>query len=171
MKDIYEEEQINKFAEDFSKKTVDKLKSDLLDDVYTDVQSYIYEHYKNFKDKIEADLITSICEEYTKDPKQYKFAKLRQKMFNENKKALTQILTDEAIEKSVEDVIKQYTHRDYHFAWRWEDGIAKIILKHIDKFAKNERIQASFKRENDRLKQTNKYLQQQLDEIRNTIND
>ena len=169
MKDIYNEQEIEKLAENFAKKTTDKLKSDLLDDFYQNIQDYLHEHYNNFKDKVEGDLISSICGTYKKDPKDYKFASLRQKMFNENKEELTKILNDEAIEKSVEDVIKQYTSRDYHFNWKWEDGIARIILKHIDKFSSNKRTQQTFKRENDRLKDKIKNLEAKIEDIEDII--
>ena len=165
MLDIYNEEEISKLADTFAKKTTDKLKDDLLGDIYNNVSQYLYEHYDNFKNKIEAELIKSICEEYVKTPAEYKFADLRKKIFNENKEELTKILTDEAIEKSVEDVIEKYTHRDYHFNWRWKDAIVRIILENWDKFKDDERIQMQFGRELDNRNYQIEQLKRQLEEI------
>ena len=171
MEPIYNEEEVSMLVDNFSKKVTEKLKADLLDSLYQDVSNYLYEHYQNFHEKIERDLIKSICGEYTKDPTQYKFADLRKTMFNENKEELTKILTDEAIEKSVEDVIEKYTHRDYHFEWRWKDGISKIILEKWDNFKDDERIKQQFGRELDRRQERINWLENKLREVSDVLED
>ena len=170
MENIYNEEEIKRLADNFSKKVTENLKGDLLDCFYQDIQSYLEEHYQNFHNKIERNLIKSICEEYTKDPSQYKFIDLRKKMFIENKEELIKLLTDEAIEKSVEDVIEKYTHRDYTFSWRWNDAIAKIIIKNIDKFLDNERVQGMFARELENKNNRIKWLEEKLSEVSDILN-
>lgn len=167
MKDIYKEEDINNFVDSFAKKTTEKLKEDLLNDFYGTVHDYIYEHYNNFKDDVERELINSITEKYKKDPKDYKFSELRKKMFVENKEEITKVLTDEAIYESVEKVIEQYTHKDYRFNWRWKEGIVKIIWENWHKFKDDEKIKNGFDRIIDRQKERITFLENKLIEIKN----
>ena len=165
MKNIYEEKEIEELSEKVLLSVRDKVKEQIADAVYTNLSSYLYQHYTNNKGKIEQELIDSIAEEYVKNPTDYKFAKLREKMFQENKDLLTKTLTDEAIQKSVEVVIEEYTHRDYHFEWRWKDGIANFILKNWDKFKDDKRINEKFGRELEQGQSTIKRLEEKLREV------
>jgi len=169
MKDIYSKEKVEKLAEEVISSVRDKVKDQIADAVYGSLSGYLYEHYTNNKEKIEGELINSIVDEYKKSPKEYKFAKLREKMFIENKEGLTKVLTDEAIYKSVEDVIEQYTHRNYHFEWRWKDGIARFILENLEKFKDDKRINDWFSRELQRKDNTIRNLEEQLAEIKDLV--
>lgn len=167
MKDIFNEEDINKVVEVFTKKTIDKLKEDLLDDIYKAISEYLYEHYRNNKDKIEEELINSICEEYVKNPLEYKYSKLREKIFNEHKEELSKVLTNEGIEKSVEDVMMKYTTRNYHFSWKWKDEIVRFILEHWNDFKNDERINQGLLREIENKKVYINSLKERLNDISN----
>ena len=149
----------------------DKIKEDIADKIYNELSGYLYEHYQNVKDKIDNELIKAITEQYVKDPSFYKFKDLRRKMFDENKDVLVKTLTDEAIKDSVENVIMEYTHRNYHFNWQWKDGIVKIILKNWDSFKDDERIKEAFGRELDNRQGYIDNLKQQLTEIKNSIEE
>ena len=163
---IYNEKEVEQLADKYIKTLSEKIKSDIADDIYRNLSDYLYEHYRNFKDKVKTDLINDIVEEFVKNPKDYKFYKLRERLFNDNKELLIKTLTDEAIEKSVEDVIEEYTHRNYHFNWKWKDAIVKIILNNWDKFKDDERIKEQFGRELERKNEWIKCLENQLSEIR-----
>jgi len=165
MNELYTEENIKDFSSKFSKQISEKLKDDLVDDFYNITQDYIYEHYNNFKDKIEGELISQITEEYIKEPTAYKFSKLRKKMFSEHKEELISILTDEAIKENVEKIIHKYTHKDYSFEWQWKDSIAQIILEKWDMFKDDERIKSYFGRELERKNKKIEYLEKQIQEI------
>ena len=171
MVDVYKEEDVIKLADEFAKKSVDKLKGDLVDAFYQDVSNYLHEHYQNNQNRIERQLISSICEEYVKDPKNYKFADLRKKMFLENKEEIVKTLSDEAIASSVENVIEQRISRDYHFEWRWKDGIAKFVVENLEMFKEDKRVQEwitrDIKRRDDRIA----WLEEKLREVSDVLND
>lgn len=171
MIDVFVEEDVNKMVDKFAKESAEKLKDILCDKFYADVNNYLYEHYSNNKEKIENDLIRSITEEYIKDPKQYKFSSLREKMFKENKEEIVKTLSDEAIQKSVEDVIEKYTHRDYHFEWRWKDGIAKFILDNFEKFKDDKRVDDWIGRELESKENRIKWLEEKLREVSDVLDN
>lgn len=165
MKDLYNEGEVIKLADEVTKSVAEKCKEMICDASYDTMSSYLYEHYTNNKEKIEGELIASITEEYVKNPTEYKYAKLRKKMWDEHKKEMTEVLTDEAIKESVEKVIMDYTHRDYHFEWQWKDAIARIILERWDVFKDDKRINDAFGRERDSLQSEVRYLKERLAEI------
>lgn len=171
MKDIYDEKEVEKLSQGVLDSVKDKIKDQIADEVYSKIGGYLYEHYTNNKDKIENELIRSITEEYVKDPSVYKYADLRKKMFLENREELTKTLTDEAIYKSVEDVIEQYTHRDYHFEWRWKDGIARFILENFSKFKDDERVNEWIGRDIERKDNRIKWLEEKLREVSSVLDD
>ena len=164
MKDLFKESEVESFVKLFANKTTEKLKENLLDSFYSEVQDYLYQHYDNIKAKIQGELIGEITEEYIKNPTDYKFKKLREKMFLENKDTLTKVLTDEAIFESVENVIEQYTHRNYHFEWRWKDGIARFILENFDLFKNDERVNSWIGRQLENKDNRIKYLESKIEE-------
>lgn len=169
MLDIYKEEEVSRLANEIAKESSEKLKDILLDKFYEDISSYLYQHYQNNKQNVEGELIQSICEEYVKNPKDYKFANLREKMFLENKEEMIKTLTDEAIYKSVEDVIQKYTSRNYRFEWKWKDGIARFILENFSQFKDDERVNDwighRIKMKNDRIN----WLEEKLREVSKSV--
>jgi hypothetical protein len=171
MKDIYDEKEVEKLSQGVLDSVKDKIKDQIADEVYSKIGGYLYEHYTNNKDKIESELIKSIVEEYVKNPNDYKYADLRKKIFLENKEELTKILTDEAIYKSVEAVIEQYTHQGYHFEWRWKDGIARFILENFSKFKDDERIKEWIGRDMERKDNRIKWLEEKLREVSSILDD
>lgn len=162
---LFTEEQVEDVSRKILKRTVDKLTNELSTSFYNEMESFLYEHYQNNYDKIHKKLVEEITEEFIKDPKGYKFAKLREKLFNENKEILIKTLTDEAIEKSVEDVIERYTHRDYTFYWRWKDAIIRIIGDNWHKFKDDERVNSRLLRQIDQLKDQVNKLKEKLQNI------
>lgn len=171
---IFTEEQVEKMATSYVDKVIVGLKTKINDivfeDIYRDLKDYIYQHYTNSKDSIEEELIGQITEQYVKNPSEYKFKNLRRKIWDENKDEIIKTLTDEAIKESVENVIQEYTHRNYHFNWQWKDGIVKIILKNWDSFRNDERIKDGFGRELERKQAEIDFLTRQLQEARETLN-
>jgi len=164
---IITEKQVEDIAERILAKTRDKIKDQIGDGFYNELRNYCYEHYTNHKDRVEAELIDEITEKFVKEPDLYKFGNLRKKIWYENKDEIVKTLTDEAIKDSVENVIQDYTHRDYHFNWQWKDGIVEIILKNWDKFKDDERIKEAFGRELNKQQSLIDSLKHQLQEIKN----
>lgn len=166
---LFTETQINDASTKILKASITKI-TDELQGVFTqEMESLIYEHYINSKLKIESELIKEITEEFIQNPMQYKFSKLREKLFLENKEMLTKTLTDEAIMLSVENVIENYTHRNYQFDWRWKDAIVKIIGENWHKFIDDERINNVLLRQIENLKSQVNSLQQKLNDVESVI--
>lgn len=163
---IYTEKQVEDLSENVLASVRDKVKEQIGDAIYSHLGSFLYEHYSNNKDKIEGEIISEITEQYVKNPTQYKYNNLRKKIWDENKDEIVKVLSDEAIKDSVENVMMEYTHRDYHFSWKWKDAIVKVILKNWDKFKDDERIKQAFGRELENRQSHINSLEQQLREIR-----
>lgn len=169
MEKLFEEKQVEELAEKVLSKVKESIKEDIADRLYIELSSYLYEHYTNINDRIRQDLITQITEEFVKNPSDYKFEKLREKLFQENKDELVGLLTDEQIFKNVEKIVWDYSHKEHTFKWKWEEAISRFIIKHIDDFKDNERIQAMFGKENDRLKQVISALEAKIKDIEDII--
>jgi hypothetical protein len=166
---IFTEENVEELANKFLLKSKDKIK-EIISYSFYEYVGYLYEHFNNHKDKIEGELIDQITETYIKDPTQYKFRRLREKMFNENKEAITKVLSDEAIQESVENVIKEYTSREYTFNWQWKDAIKKIILQNLDVWVEDDRVKEGLLREISNQKEYIKQLKERLGEIQQLSN-
>jgi len=167
--EVFTEKQVDEVSDKILKSTIEKIKSELSDKFYNEMNSFIYEHYSNASDEIHEKLIKEITDEFILDPKNYKFLKLRQKLFNENKDLLATIITDEAIEKSVENVIWQHTDKSYHFNWKWTDAIVRIIGENWHKFKDDERVNSGFLRQIEQLKSQISYLQEKLNDVQNVV--
>lgn len=166
---VFTEEQVNDASTKILKASITKITDELQGKFSDEMESWIYEHYLNSKSKIESELIRDITEDFIQNPMQYKFAKLREKLFLENKDLLTKTLTDEAIMLSVENVIENYTHRNYQFEWRWKDAIVKIIGENWHKFKDDERVNNGLLRQIENLKSQVNSLQQKLNDVENVI--
>lgn len=94
---VFTEENVNEVSEKILKSSIEKIKEEFSNNFYHELDAFVYEHYSNAKDKIEKELIKEITEEFIKEPMNYKYAKLREKLFLENKELLVKTLTDEAI--------------------------------------------------------------------------
>lgn len=161
----FTEEQVNDVSTKILKASITKITDELQGKFSQEIESWIYEHYINSKTKIESELIREITEDFIENPNQYKFTKLREKLFFDNKELLTKTLTDEAIMLSVENVIENYTHRNYQFEWRWKDAIIKIIGNNWYKFKDDERVNNGLLRQIENLKSQVNSLQQKLSDL------
>ena len=171
LNDVFTEKQVDEVSAKILKLTIDKFKDELSGKFYNEMSSFLYEHYSNASDTIHKRLIDEITEEFVTNPKDYKFLKLRQKLFNENKELFISILTDEAIEKSVNNIIWQNTNNDYHFSWKWIDAIIRIIGENWHKFKDDERVNNGLLRKIDSLKSQISHLQEKLNDVQNVILD
>ncbi len=165
MKGLFDEKTVEELAGKILDGLSTKIKTDIGNSFYDHYEQYLYEHYENAKDKIEKNLIENIADQFIENPKDYKYESLRRKIWDENKKELTNVLTYEAIQDSVENVILRYTYRDYHFSWKWKDGIAEFVLKNWDKFKDDQRIKDAFGRELDRKNNYIECLKEKLLEL------
>lgn len=166
---VFTEEQVNDASTKILKASITKITDELQGKFSQEMESWIYEHYLNSKSKIESELIKDITEEFIQNPMQYKFSKFREKLFLENKDLLTKTLTDEAIMLSVENVIENYTHRNYQFDWKWKDAIVQIIGNNWHNFKDDERVNNGLLRQIENLKSQINSLQQKLNDVENFI--
>lgn len=171
MENLFEQKQVEELAEKVLGKIKEDIKNDIADKFYNEMSNYLYEHYTNAEDKIKDDLISKITEEFVKNPSDYKFKRLRQKLFEENKEELVGLLTDEQIFKSVEKIIWDYTLKEHGFRWKWEEAVGRFVIKNIDSFKDNERIQNMFARELANKNEWIKHLEQKIREIQSISND
>ena len=171
LNEVFTGKQVDEVSDKILKSTIEKIKSELSDKFYNEMSSFIYEHYSNASDTIHENLIKEITEEFVTEPKNYKFLKLRQKLFNENKDLLIGILTDEAIEKTIETVIWQHTDKSYYFNWKWTDAIVRIIGENWHKFKDDERVNNGLLRQIDQLKQQISHLQGKLNYVQNVVSE
>jgi putative ubiquitin-RnfH superfamily antitoxin RatB of RatAB toxin-antitoxin module len=171
LNEVCTEKQVDEVSNKILKSTIEKIKSELSDKFYNEINSFIYEHYINASDEIHEKLIKEITDEFISDPKNYKFLKLRQKLFNENKELLTKIITDEAIEKSVENVIWQHTDKSYHFNWKWADAIVRIIGENWHKLKDDERVNDGLLHQIEQLKSQISHLQEKLNDVQNVVSE
>ena len=81
------------------------------------------------------------------------------------------ILTDEAIEKTVETVIWKHTDKSYHFNWMWTDAIVRIIGENWHKFKDDERVNNGLLRQIDQLKSQISHLQEKLNDVQNVVSE
>ncbi len=161
---IFTEQDINEVSQKILVKSIAKIKEEIGTNFYHELDNWIYEHYANAKDKIEKELIAEIVEEFIESPMDGKYAKLREKLFSENKEMLTKTLTDGVIQKSVEAVIWGHTNIEYRFNWKWKDAVVTIILENLDKFKDDERINDGLIRQINILKSQIVKLQKHIDE-------
>lgn len=164
---VFTEQQVNDISSKVLKTSIAKITDELQGKFSQEMESWIYEHYLNVKNKIEKELIRDITEEFVQDPMQYKFAKLREKLFLENKELLVKTLTDEAIMLSVENVLEKYTHRNHQFDWKWKDAILKFISENWHKFKDDERVNSGLIRDIDMLKSQINILKMKINELEN----
>jgi len=166
---IFTEEEINNISTKILKRSITKITDEIRGEFSQEMESWIYEHYLNSKSKIENELIKEIIGEFIQNPMQYKFNKLREKLFLENKELLTKTLTDEAIMISVENIIEKYTHRNYQFHWKWKDAILEIIGENWYKFKDDERINNNLLNQIQNLKSQVNDLKQKINELENPL--
>lgn len=171
LNEVFTEKQVDEVSDKILKSTIEKIKSELSDKFYNEMSSFIYEHYSNASDTIHENIIKEITEEFVTEPKNYKFLKLRQKLFNENKDLLIGILTDEAIEKTVENVIWQHTDKGYLFNGKWTDAIVRIIGENWHKFKDDERVNNGLLRQIDQLKSQISHLQEKLNDVQSVVSE
>jgi hypothetical protein len=167
---VFTEKQVEEVSDKILKSTVEKFKSELSDNFYNGMSVFLYEHYENISEDIHRKLIDEITEEFVSRPSDYRFYKLRQKLFNENKEILVKELTDEAIQKSVSDVIWEYTDRNYSFSWKWKDAIVKIIIENWHQLKDDERINNGLLRQIEQLRSQVNCLREKFNSLREELN-
>jgi hypothetical protein len=171
LNEVFTEKQVDEVSDKILKSTIEKIKTELSDQFYNEMSNYIYEHYSNASDAIHKNIVKEITEEFVTEPKKYKFLKLRQKLFNENKDMLISVLTEEAIKKSIETAIWEHTDKSYHFNWKWIDAIVRIIGENWHKFKDDERINNGLLRQIEQLKLQISHLQEKLNDVQNVISE
>jgi len=164
-REVFTEEEVTEVSEKILSKTIDKIKDEIGNKFYSEMNSFLLEHYDNVSSDIHKKLIKEISDEFIKDPENYKFLSLRRKMFDENKDTLTSILTDEFIKDRMEDVFWQRFNNDNIFKFKWVDGIVKLITENYNEIIKDDNINCKLLNEIKNLKEKNIYLQNRINEL------
>ncbi len=137
---VVTEEKMEELAVKIIGNVCDKVKNIIADELYNELARDAYEHYSNFKDRIEWELICDISHQFINDPKRRKYDDLRKKLWEENKEKMVLLLNDAAIFETIKKYMLRYTHKDEYFHWQWLDGIAWFICDHWDKFKDDPRV-------------------------------
>lgn len=164
---VFTKEQVVEAANRIFKTTIEKVKDELDGSFYQEMDSFLADHYDKAKKTIENELIKEIADTFIANPTEYKYATLRNRMFEENKDKFIPLLTNDAIFKSVEQVIMNYTHSDYLFDWQWKDGIVRIIADNWHLFKDDERVNNGLLRKIDQLNNHIKGLQAKIRDFNN----
>jgi len=166
---VFTEKDVEEVSNKILKSTIEKIKDELSERFYNDTECFLYEHYSNVSDRIHKELIDEITEEFVKDPKAYKFFGLRKKLFNENEELLIDVLTEEAVENAIKNVILKYADEDYVFQWRWMDAILKVILENWDKLKDDKRMNSAMLREIEQLNNKINQLQKTIKDMKEIV--
>lgn len=159
-----EKDEAKVLAEKVLTELTKKIKADIGDAFYTEMEGYLFEHYENHKEKVENHLIEQITEKYVSEPGKYKFRSLREKIFNENKEVILASITDAVAEEAVTNVMLNHTSKRYYLDWRWQEAVADFINKHPERFVGNERFDQKMLRNIQRQKEQIEYLQNKVAE-------
>jgi len=163
LNNIFTDQSVNDVSEKILKLTIEKIKDSLSNEFYNQMSGFIYEHYENARDSIERGLIDEITDNFIDNPLNYKYTKLRKKIFDENRDVIIPLLTREAIESSVENIIWDRLSDNYHFSWRWRESVVKMIVENIDTILSNEKIgEQGLLREIGNMKRRIAYLENEL---------
>ena len=160
-------EEVSLVAGKVLDKVKDGIKKDIADEFYTEFSNFLYEHYQNFKDKIEKELISEIADEFIADSTSYKYKVLRERIYEEHKIEIEKVLTSDVIEEGMSNILLSRTSNTFFFNWQWKDGIVKLVLSNWNKFRDDERIAMAFGCELERKESRIKALEEQIEEMEN----
>lgn len=147
--DIFTEKNVTDLTGKVLKNVSDEFLKKFKDEFYEEISCFLEDHYRLAKAGIKEKLVHEMADRFIRDPEDYKYRVLRDKLWEENKEKIIPILTDKAICECVERTLLKYTHINEHFSWKWREGIATMIVKHWDLFKDDENMQRVF----DRAKQ------------------
>jgi hypothetical protein len=163
---LFTQEEVEKFGVKVLEKITAGVKGQIGDAFYDEMSSYLFEHYSNANDRIKEKVIEQVTEEFVNDLKSYKFSKLREKLFLEHKKEITEVLTEEMFKTQIENIVQEYTFRkSYQFDWQWKAGLARFITKNAQLFVDDEKIQEYFLRQLSQKDEVINQLKRRLNEI------
>ena len=131
---MFKEQDVEKVANKILSSTKEKIKEQLADEFYKEMQELLYEHYDNFRETEERKLIKEIADDFARSPREYKYEKLRDKIFQENKETFLQEITEEKIEEAFKKIMWDYTHLNFPFRWKWEERAADFIYQNLETF-------------------------------------
>ena len=164
MKDFLNQKRANKLARRILEELKDELVEIIGEGLFSQYSSHLDECYRSTKSHIEEELISSIVDEFIENPKDYKFSKLRTKLFRENKKTLTEVLTKDAIYNEVcKIIIGKIDKKKNDLAWQWRKGIGRFIRNNYNLFQNDKTIMADHVAEIKKIKDENKLLRKALD--------
>ncbi|MCK9597787.1 MAG: hypothetical protein M0R06_02025 [Sphaerochaeta sp.] len=170
MDDIFNKDDVEKFGNEVLLNIKDKI-DNIADDFYSKYQSYLYEHYDNFKASLEEKLIRQICETYVTNPYDYKYLALRDKLWFEHKNEIISGITEEKIKETIDIILNKYTHRVVAFPHCWDANIARFISEHLDLFKKNDDFNSAFGNLIHQKDDEIKYLNDKINRFKNSFGE
>jgi len=165
LKELFTDEQVESVAQKVLDKTKKKIDEQLSEAFYSEMQTFLNEHFDNFQSGLKQKLLNELADKYVQNPESYQYTDLRARLFEENKETILSSLTDQAITDAIERILLFRTLKSTMFEWRWKDGIKNFILNHWAEFKNDERINNGLLREIENLKSKNNNLQQRINEL------
>lgn len=160
---VFTEEQVVGASDKILQASVKTIGDWLNETFYSEMESFLYEHYQNVKGRIENELLADLAGKYLSDPSHPKFAELRKKLFEENKDVVVKSLTDDVIQRSVENTLENLIDSSANpFAWRWKDKILDFIILNWEKLIRDGRIDSGLLRTIDQKDQCIKALRKTI---------
>lgn len=167
VENLFTKEEVEKVSDRILSLTLDKFKDNMSNEFYNQMQSFLYEHYANAENDIQKNLISKISDEFIKNPKDYKFQKLRERLFDENKELLIDLLTEDSLRKYIENIIWDNIQDNHLFNWKWTEKIVKILSENSDKFENNKSLISEFLKQIEQLNAQISYLKSLVNELEN----
>lgn len=147
LEELMTEEKYVDIAHRVLERVKEKIKSELIDLWYREMENWLYEQYQNVESEIEYKIVDKFSDRFIKEPELYKYEELRTKIFEEHKDKLIPVLTDDFIKANLEKQFLYHTSNKYPYNWQWKDAIAEIIIDNWKLFEKDERINEKIVRE------------------------
>lgn len=164
-KEFLTEELVSEITDKFINEVGLKLRKILIDDSFQEIRDCIDQIYQNAIDAKEQEYIDKISCKFIEKPNSYKFRKLRDILFDENKEIIIKHLNDHAIEETVESIILKNVDVKNYFNWQWKDSIVNIILENFETIKDDDRIQTNFIKEIKNKDNEIRRLQSKVDDL------
>jgi len=165
---LFTEEKANEISQKVLNSVLASITEKINGEFRNETESFLYENYMNASDKIKGDLIKELADLFVKDPLQYKYKAIRDRIFEENREVIVNQLTEGAIYDMLNNIFWQNTQVTAPFHWKWKEGVVDIILKNWDTLKDDERIINSFGREISTLKRKITQLESQVLSLQET---
>jgi hypothetical protein len=142
---------------DFSIKTANKFIAEFVKAVPSafndELEGWVYERAINCEDKVREHYIDLICDKFIKNPSDYDYRGLRDKLFEENQDTISKAVSEDMTQRFMFSYLWYNVLPDESFRQGYVNGIIRCIKDNWDSFKDSPLIQSSLINENLKLKQ------------------